>query len=535
MLYHGDEEQQRAFSGLYVNQSDHVSSLPYRTMQVDSYQDMALNAICGYDNIVIAGGHQVGPLNHFINAFLDHPRSWETSAGYYFPSAPISEREKTFSSYVNDYKVEVDEGNSLVLNRVRDWWHHSAQEWNKNWDKKITEAEFVPSSVMAGMYYRLLLKGASGTQVSRPGDSVQSAHCSAPDVSTVGEDIYIHAITYLAPILHMIADACVPHHVRCTLGCGHEDWEGFTETEIYHDIYGSTFLDFDLINELIVELKKSGPFEIQAHDIDALQFLGMFSPERLISAVADQTRERVCKSTGKHRYDLYDASEDFWEAYVWDENSYKDRAFLYNLAVAASSLMLTQAHHDLVRLNYIKDTITIIDSLPKPVKPPKEDKPSEHNKKLAFYGSLLGLGKGLDELISEGDKVFNVKHLEELNKIGVTEFLDKAERYLVKRFIEGGHVHGPKFNPVKINFSRFLPDLHPFYGASTYRLPSQKELTNLNLRKQYQEEAKVYRFKATMYEKVFFIAASISQKTLRDDQITDLRKSMFNYLSTNVL
>jgi hypothetical protein len=506
----GTQEQLLALSSLRKNFGDaRIGGLIIEVPNVDKYFEFAFRSWWGCDNIVEAQGNQICSLNHFVNGFIDTPPSWSSGIGYYYPWSMFGDNDERFASAVKDYHIYTDPGHSTLLPRIKTWWRTDKPElWDHAFGAQtlVTNIEFAPASVLAGSYYRLLLAGGPSTQVSHAGIEVEGI-CDMP---TTGHNEAINSVTHIAPVLHMIADACVPHHARCTLGCGHSEWEKNVEMNCGKELWG--LMDISMVKELLGKLTLADRYEIQPGAPLGDQFAGRFSPEDLVLAISRETVQQLCRTSGKARNDLWAAGRDWWFAYGYsdDELARFDRKYLFNLAIAGTIIALVRAHHDLVYLNRIKDTTSVVTA---PLPPTKElvaleSTPPEKRRKLPFMeGADWGRVGGVPKLLRQTNKVFAISSIEQLDIDAVMQVTKQIDSYLVAQFEIAQRRLGPRFNPFQLSFQKMFPDMHPIFGVFTTRLPSEKEVSDSASRKQYLSEIAIYEFKADILMQVFGISA----------------------------
>jgi hypothetical protein len=209
---------------------------------------------------------------------------------------------------------------------------------------------------MAGAYYNSILKRIHLT-VSQPGTEVSAGCAYISSVSPVGEELILARLKLLAPILHLIADLCVPHHVAGTNGCGHELWENAVGTDCAGEPLG--YFDNDVTRGYSSKYQ-SGLFDIAENDIDGPLFKGMFSAEKFLLHIAKQTVASTCLATGRNREFIVQSGIPFWIQYLSDQTVYKmvlQRKELFNQAVAASAFFLARAYPDLVKLGITTEVV----------------------------------------------------------------------------------------------------------------------------------------------------------------------------------
>lgn len=515
-LFAGDDAAKLIVSSYYANRPHIMEQMDLSSKHVDYYQDLADSA-CGKDNIVIADNHPVTALNHYLFAFTDEG-IWNAGSARCFgyavrrtPTMPPGFRpdEDDRLCTAGMLGANVDYDNSLCLERVRPWF--VGTNWSENWSCSVDETEYVPANIMAGMYYHAILKG-NRLSVSHPGTQVSTGCLSVCFTSPVGDYLDLGGLRLFAPILHLIADMCVPHHVAGTNGCGHQTWEGAVQSDCNGKALG--LYDFD-VTKAIFDALRTDTFEISPTDPHGSQCAGMLSLEKLLLSIAKQTVSSLCATVSKvfdegvaiSKQDIIMAGIPFWFKYMQKQATHEaaeQRKHLFNLAVAASAFFLARAYSDMVKLNLIKATSIILP--PPEFESEKEIKP-EIQGKLPFATGTPWPIPGFQELIAQMNEVFDAHSISEIDVEAARRALKVEERFLLKKFIAGYQSQGKAYCPIGVDLHVAFPDMHHAAGLATFRLPSNEELADELKWTNYLNLLNNYSYKARLYQAVFYVAA----------------------------
>lgn len=520
MAANGTENERRALTDLihgYGNEK--VFALMQETADVDKYQDLALYTdYCKSDigNITYAQT-EVGPLNHFVNGF-GYETNWKGPAkGYSYTVTPDEsaiddDADGRIAGYSDDYDVVVDRQNSACLNRLHAYWKDQ-NTWNTNWQQELNKLEFVPGNLLAEYYYRnLLLHHHIPLQVSHPGTQVRKDACGLPDTSSIGETKFISELEFLAPVLHMVADACVPHHVRGVSGCRHQSWEGHMETYSEGNIYQP-----EMVKNIIEQLCRGKNYVINlSNHIYFNQLKDRFDVSEFIYYVSRSTIHRIMVSTGVgsrgdgtlDRSQLAAKPASWWRDYVIisGSNSGSDIEYFYNQAVAASVITLRRACEDLVAVGVISGSASFNSGFNFSRDMLKFKRIKEQSAKIFHETEVMD--SGLRNVLRQVDEAMRlpVMHLSFKKEYGKT--LEVLENYLVNRFLRGMDEHGAKFCPLRINLKQYFENWDPFWGIFTYRNPLPEEISNKELYKKYVDGEGEHLYKAGLLWLSFYKACA---------------------------
>lgn len=290
----------------------------------DYYHDLAvyLESVAGnwQDNITEYDGYIFTALNHFL-AVPWSPTRWRLSNGYYYFWSPRTGNDSLAMSGKVDYKdAEVDNEHSPVLSRVASSWTSTAGAWSGNWASDIRYTVFAPISALAHYYYeRFLFKPFAYVDVN-------------------GERFdRINGINLLGPVCHAVADACVPHHTITTMDLKHPEWEGVVQTWAEYQ----QLADFNLVRQLL-------DTHMTRREASSGSLRGYLDIDHLVVTLCG----RKAYDTFRSQNNLPDSSAmrspAFWSTYMSNPAKVKEDArYFYNLAIAATVRVLTDACADL--------------------------------------------------------------------------------------------------------------------------------------------------------------------------------------------
>ncbi|MBK6948412.1 MAG: hypothetical protein IPH16_10445 [Haliscomenobacter sp.] len=287
----------------------------------DYYHDLAMySKPLGRENVTEYDGIIFTALSHYVSAHKP-PTKWGYRDGYnYYYSSRTGSNNSAMVGKVDDNDVEVDNDYSPIVDRCAQYWKGTLAEYNANWEKEIRNTIFIPASAMARYYYEKFL----------------FQHATYIDVNGEVHDKII-GFMLLGPVMHAIADACVPHHFTSELGNFHQEWESYVDTLGQSGL----LLDFQQADTLY---KNHLAKEKVVFSIGSMK--GLLNIEYLIANLCahhgyDKLRQL---NPGKNI-----CSPDFWKSYFTGSNYGKvasDAKYLYNLAVAATARVLLQAFMD---------------------------------------------------------------------------------------------------------------------------------------------------------------------------------------------
>ncbi len=464
----------------------------------DRYHDLAmyLESLLGgwKDNITEYDGHVFTALNHFINAFIVSPVMWSGNNGYfYFWSSKKGDDAKAMTGWVDYLDAEVDDENSLVLNRIKSYWEKGDWSWGENFEWDIRSTMFAPVSALAYFYYtRFALNHHTPLRVNGPNK-------------------YIAGLRLLGPVLHAIADACVPQHVRPALGFYHQTWENLVESNVYD-------WKIDLDANLVKQILSQHPFT-PWYTYMGGPLKDKFAVGWVVKQVANKTRDRLAWRTGKSYSQLWNASEWEWFTYLFS-TFHDDAKYLYNFAIAGTVHVIVRAYNDLVKEGILSSNPGIVhpermpdldiiefDLKDLPKKRPEEGGiPPEKLKHIPFSKprDLLGFEPVGDEefksRLMSANRLFAVDTTEELEPEMMSQVLRDIEESLGSQYLEMEKKHGAKFCPLRaMEKLSFDYDLSACFGMGTFRLPSSKERDNPELFQQYSNQLDVHVYKAYLF------------------------------------
>jgi len=470
----------------------------FESLHTDKFGDLALSlrGIPGHGkrNVVGLGFHMFTAFNHFINPFPDSDVPWPGSSGYTYETSSMKGIDSIVVKGISDHLLGVvDVENSLVLDRLRDFWEGGNQAWQQNFSQSLSVTKFAPWNVLARVYYDHLI------------------HHHYEPLEVRGPNQFIVGAQLLGPVVHAAADACSVQHVRSTLGFGHVIWENYLKSKCYNRQINANvqlirgFLDDKAFSSAPV--LKDGPLA------------GCFDIGAFVNLLALKTAERVQMSTHQNWQKLWRAGDDFWRKYLLGSAMREDANYLYNMAVGATVNALARSCEDMVRNGILSPGQGLVhpNKLPKldlvqdkyPELPEKkliDGTPSEEimpipcskaEDLLGFHpigdSPLQHLLEGLTSLMKGSGP----------NAMALKGQLTKIEDQLIEQYQRMSQQVGESFCPLRILERIPLDsDLSAHFGTATFRMPSSDECDYPRLFEQYIQlsdahAAKAYKLQLT--------------------------------------
>ncbi len=239
-----------------------------------------------------------------------------------------------------DYKdAEVDNDHSPVLERCRPWWVGGTEcgTWQRNWEVELRFSRFAPVSVLAKYYYIQLLRNYF-TYVDVNGERYDK----------------IRGLYLLGPVCHAVADACVPQHAIPAMGYKHQEWENLVETWAG----GYELEDFNQVRSLLDNhmrrvIYTDGEFKnTLAIDFLVYSLCGLKTLQKLFE-LNNTSLDRMKQGPSDNVLtNFLNNMKNFWNQYITTTNLNKvkaDAKFSYNLALAATVRVITEAYYDVLR------------------------------------------------------------------------------------------------------------------------------------------------------------------------------------------
>jgi len=485
---HGDSEQKRALQAIQIAYGDKkpIEDIPrgksametlagFESWQTDKFADLSLSLRAlprgGKDKVSGLGFHMFTAFNHFINPYPELASSWCSAYGYSYSLSSMAGPDVVVVNGISKLlQGVVDIENSIVLERIKPFWTKGTQEWNNNFQRGLSDTEFAPWTALSQVYYSCLVQ----------------THCEALEVR--GANQYIAGLQLLGPVVHSIADACSPQHVRSTLGFGHSIWENFVKSRVYSQ---KLKVDPALVNNML----RKDPFEPRLVVKDG-PMKGKFDIETLIYRLSVRTAERLRQSTAQSWKDLWQAGGRFWRHYLTGKAMKEDAKYLYNLAVAGTVHAIVRSCDDLIKENVLTPDQGLVDpkkmpdldraqkELPElPVKRTTPDAlPPEEVMQVPYtrVEDVLGfepVGKSdLSGLLSRARTLFAREPKGKPMSRDLSHLLRDIEKAVLDQYLQKADVAGPDFCPMKTQES--IPvgsDLSAHWGTATFRMPSDRE------------------------------------------------------------
>jgi hypothetical protein len=303
-----------------------VDVIGQESKYTDKYHDLAiyLESFAGLwqDDITEYDGHVFTALNHFL-AVPWYPTCWWRTNGYhYFWSSKAGNDSKAMTGKVDYKDAEVDNDHSPIVDRCGFGWTKSGAAWGDNWEADIRYTVFAPVNVLAYYYYRRLLYKYF-THVDVNGERFDK----------------INGMYILGPVVHAVADACVPQHAITAMGYKHQEWENSVESWVW----GYELEDFNQVRDLLDNHMKRWVYT--GGDLK-----DMLAIDYLVSELCGwKTFTKFLQLNGLNGINAM-KSEAFWNNYMANLAKVKsDSKFFYNLALAATVRVITEACYDVIK------------------------------------------------------------------------------------------------------------------------------------------------------------------------------------------
>ncbi len=481
-----------------THQSAFERLVGFESLHTDKFGDLALSLRGipgqGKRNVVGLGFHMFTAFNHFINPFPDSDVPWPASSGYTYEESSMKGIDSLVVKGISDHLFGVvDVENSLVLDRLHDFWEAGEDAWVQNFNQSLSATKFAPWNVLATVYYSHLI------------------HHHYEPLEVRGPNQFIVGAQLLGPVVHAAADACSVQHVRSTLGFGHVIWENYLKAKCYNrqiNANARTIRSF-LADEAFTSLPavKHG------------YLVGCFDIAAFVNRLAAKTAERIQRSTNQDWHKLWRAGDDFWRKYLLGRAMREDADYLYNMAVAATVHVLVRSYEDLVRngilnpgqglvnRNKLPKLDLIQDSYPElPQKKPIDGIPSEEAMPIPLSRpeDVLGFspigGGDLQILLKDFASLMGGKRA---SKTVLKAVLRKIESQLIEQYHRKHKQVGESFCPLRaLERIPLDSDLSAHFGSATFRMPSSEECDDPRLFEHYIQlsdahAAKAYKLQLT--------------------------------------
>jgi multimeric flavodoxin WrbA len=301
-----------------------VDVIGRESLYTDKYHDLAiyLESFAGLwqDNITEYDGYIFSPLNHFMTVPWQATR-WMRTNGYYYPWSPqVGNDRKAMTGKVDTKDAEVDNDHSPIVDRCRFGWTGSNNLWSENWEVDIRGTCFVPVNVLAWYYYyRMLFRWFNYVDVN--GERFDK----------------INGMFLLGPVCHAVADACVPQHAIGTLDLKHQEWESMVEGWAY----SYSLEDFDQVEDLLSN-------HMTRHWYTGGALKDMLAVDYITAQLCGW--KTYVKFLQQNNIELDQMmSSSFWNGYIANPALVKSHAaYNYNLAIAATVLVITEGCYDVI-------------------------------------------------------------------------------------------------------------------------------------------------------------------------------------------
>lgn len=503
--------------------------LGWESVWTDEYHDVRFRDDTVLDNF--KNTHKNGlvftAINHFINTVWDAPpRWWGAVRGYngyhYFLSSKQDKDAEAMTGLVDTAGIEVDETGSLLFPRLEHYFRNPDNwTWDKNFDSELRFTVFPPLTVLAHDYYSKLIHNFYASMVVN-GPVLEWEEIYGP---FGGEEPMIRepkkyrttitGLQYLGPVLHFVADACVPQHVRAALGLNHQFLENIIEA--LHK--NGEIMDVNLVEELLTKKPFNPWYCYQGSSLDSYAAI-----DWIIAQIAYLTRNRLAAGMGKSGVDLFNASVTDWFAYALRACSNGDLLFYYNLAVAGTVHIFSRAYDDLVREGILSPNpglvhperlpnIQLVELKSKDIQrlliPPQEPPLPTMSTAIDLLGyAPVAENSQLQRYLEEFNDCFHEETIETINSEKVSSVLRMIEEALVTEHGQMRHRRDPKFSPIKaLNNNPARYKVSTEFGSATYRLPTRKELQNPDLLAAYGKNLHIHEYRVHLLGQVRLLAA----------------------------
>ncbi len=467
----------------------------FEALHADKYSDLALEftelKFLGKTNITGLAFHKFTAMNHFVNPYPETLDFWSDVDGYSYKASSRTGFDSIIVDGLSQYlgaKVDID--NSPIFKRIKHLSRQDSHKWDSNFDQVISRTEFAPWTALSLFYYESL--------IYRHFDPLE---VGGPNREIVG-------IQLLGPVVHAMADACSVQHVRGTLGYGHAVWENYLKSMVSNQ---TLKIDPQRVRQFLNE----SPFSpaLRSENKEGPKILNV--PE-LVFQLSLRTADRLKASTKQTWDTLWSAGDDFWKQYLRGPSIETDARYLYHLAIAATTHVITEACQDLTNAGIIvfgkglknpemMPEIEIIQRdmapIPLPNLSAEVQSSSAPGDQLDNPALLLGfdpIGKsGLSRTLKEFNRLFDAVTLERLDTSNATMLLNNIQTDLVDQFSSRSAVDGDKFCPLRA--SQDIPldsDLSAHWGIGTFRAPTLSEIKDPELFSKYVAMNDIHSYKA---------------------------------------
>lgn len=459
----------------------------FESWQTDKFKDLSLSlrALPGgaKHDVTGLGWNHFTAFNHFINPYPEEQSGWPNGNGYSYSTSSMTGCDSLVVQGISRcLHGVVDLDASPVLERIRHFWRSGDSAWKDNFERGLSATKFAPWSVLSQVYYSHLLL----------------SHYEPLEVR--GANQYIVGLQLLGPVLHAVADACSPQHVRSALGFGHSIWENYVKSRVYQGHIG---IDEELVRSFLSE----EPFALSVQ-VQGGALKDMFDVEDFVRRLSVRTANKLMESSSKSWQDLWQTEGEFWRRYLTGATMRGDAHQFYNLAVAGTVHALERSCADLVARGVLTwdqglagprklpDLSLAQKDLPEfPMKQRREkDPPPEEVMAVPYSHSsdILGfdpigvssLGDLLREVLRTGGRKWGDKS----HRQARSHLLKEVELAVTDQYLKMADRAGREFCPLKIVESiPVVSDLSAHWGTATFRMPSARECDEPELFRRYME------------------------------------------------
>lgn len=459
----------------------------FESWQTDKFKDLSLRMrlLPGVvkQEVTGLGWHHFTAFNHFINPFPEQDSGWPKGNGYSYPTSSMTGCDSVVVQGISRcLHGVVDAETSLVLDRIKPYWKLGEDDWADNLERGLSATKFAPWSVLVQVYYAHLLLD----------------HYEPLEVR--GANQHIVGIQLLGPVLHAVADACSPQHVRSALGFGHSIWENYVKARVYH---GDIGLDAGLVQRLLGQ----EPFALDLRFQEGV-LKGAFDIEDFLRRLSVLTANRLIGATSKSWKDLWQTEGEFWRRYLKGATMREDAHQFYNMAVAGTVRTLTRSCEDLVARGVLDWGQGLAErrELPKlelaqellghlPLKQHSTNGPPSEEVMPVPYSDprdILGfdpigrtrLGDLLNQVLCTGARKWGDRSYGETR----SHLLKEIELEVTDQYLKAADRAEADFSPFGAMESIPIEsDLSAHWGAATYRMPSTQECDDPELFARYMD------------------------------------------------
>lgn len=516
----GDDEQKRALQTFQIGygEKEPIETIPrsesameylvgFEAWQTDKYRDLALSLQAlprgGKHFVTGLGWHHFTAFNHFINPYPEVGSAWPRVCGYSYATSSMAGFDSVVVQGISRcLHGLVDADHSLVLDRIKPFWKEGEQEWKDNFERTLSNTRFAPWSVLAQVYYSHFILN----------------HYEPLEVRGANE--HIAGLQLLGPVVHAIADACSPQHVRSVLGFGHAIWENYVKSRAYD---GRITVDSTLIRQFLHE----DPFRL-ALTVEDGPMSGKMDVESLMCRLSLKTADRLMQSMAMGWKDLWQAEGEFWRRYLTGKRMREDALFFYNMAVAGTVYAIVRSCADLINQGVLSADRGLLNPEKMPDLPLAQSElpefplrrtgpdsmPPEEVMPVPFShaGDILGfdpIGEtDLPLMLNQARIAFGSGPSARSDEQKRTALLKNIERAVIEQYVKMAGKVGEGFCPLRaVDSIPVESDLSAHFGSATFRMPSAEECDDPGLLSRYIELSDAHAYTAYKLQLTHAVAA----------------------------